>query len=206
MIDDQLTGFVHPDFSRPLDLEERLANVPEKAFVRGMLLRSAIKASTEATGVSPTEEKLGKLTSYPLTEILPLIVHCARTAFPGEPDGEALRRIGHQVFPTIRENAAVAFLFSIAGNDSPTAVKLAGRAFSMLSSAAANVRQLHRDVTIVELRGAWIFPSYYSVGVFEGAMRHYGDAGTVKVREHSLDEVDVVLDIRASDAGDDSPR
>jgi hypothetical protein len=66
----------------------------------------------------------------------------------------------------------------------------------MFSSAKAAVRVLDPEVVIVELRDAWVFPRCYSVGVFEGAMRHYGEVGVVKVIEHSMCDIDFLLDIR----------
>jgi len=196
MFDEQLRGFVLPDFLQSIDLENRLASVPATAFVKGVLLRAAINAAIAATGNAPTDERIRALTSYPVAEILPLMLKCARLSFPEGTDREALRRVGHLVFPAIREHAAATFLFSVAGNNSIAAVKLAGRAFGMFSSAKAAVRVLDPEVTIVELRGAWVFPSCYSVGVFEGAMRHYGKVGVVKVIEHSMCDVDFLLDIR----------
>ena len=49
----------------------------------------------------------------------------------------------------------------------------------------------HRAV--VALRDLWNFPDSYQVGVFEGAMETFGLRGDIRVRVHSLADVDLLI-------------
>ncbi len=188
-----MTEFVSPDWNAPLDLEERLAAVPESARVKGIFFRSARRAAEQRAGRAPGRAGYSVLTSYPTRELIEVLAECAALAYPEQPPREALRRLGHLVFPAVRENPAGRFLFSVAGDKLSAAIGLLGRAYALFSNASATLVDLEEGRAVVEIRDAWTFPDCYHLGVIEGSLSAFHAEGEVRLRRLSLSAVDLEL-------------
>ena len=188
-----ISDFVVPDWSAPLDVEARLAAVPAEAKVKGLFFRTALREAEGRTGSAPGRGSYSPLSDYPVKELIEVLVECAKLAHPDVGRREGLRRLGKLIFPALRENAAGRFLFSVAGGDLVAAVKLIGRAYAMLSTARAKLVEAHPDHAVIELRNSWTFPDSYHAGVLEGALEAFHRNGQVRLRNVKMCDVDVLL-------------
>lgn len=188
-----MNEFELPDWNAPLDLEERLAAVPDDAQVKGLFFRSAVREAEKHGGHAPGRSSYSALASYPTKELVEVLVESAELAHPGLPARQALRRLGHMIFPAVRENPAGTFLFSVAGNNLASALRLLGRAYSLFSTSRANLVVTEEKRAVVEIRNAWTFPDCYHLGIIEGSLSTFHTQGEIRVRRLSLSDVDLEL-------------
>jgi uncharacterized protein (TIGR02265 family) len=190
-----MDDFVAPDWAAPLDLAKRLAAVPSDVQVKGLFFRTALREAKAHGNAVLGRQKYAALTNYPAAELMRVLTECAKLAYPDVPPREGLRRLGHEVFPAIKENPAGRLLFSVAGNNFAAAVKLVGRAYKLLSSARATYRDVNAHSAIIEIRDAWTFPDCYHVGIMEGAARNYRSTDTVvTIRHLSMCDIDMKIE------------
>jgi uncharacterized protein (TIGR02265 family) len=189
-----------PDFSLPLDLEERLARVPDDACTKGLIFNSALRQVKAKTGQTLGRGSYSMFTTYPVRELLEVLVAAVELLHPGLPPREGLRRIGQQVFLDLRASTAGTFLFSVAGRDIFGAIKLVSRAFDLFSSASGRAEAIDDRNILVELRDSYTFPECYQVGIMEGAMDWFGAQGEVLLLRRSICDVDLKLAMRAEHA------
>jgi len=188
-----MTEFRRPDFSKPLDLEARLAGVPDDAQTKGIIFHSALKAVKAKTGASLGRGNYAAFSTYQVRELLEVLVEAVGVLYPELPPREGLRRFGQRIFVDLRDSTAGAFLFSVAGRDIFSAIKLVSRAFDLFSTAKAHAEALDDRNIVIELRQSWTFPESYQIGVFEGAMAWYEVEGEVLIRAHTICNVDLKL-------------
>jgi uncharacterized protein (TIGR02265 family) len=188
-----MDNFQPIDLSSPLNTEELLAAVPEDLTVKGIFFRSALKQAAARTGATPLRKKYLAFSEYPVSELIEVLVACAKIVHPDQHPREALRRLGQQVFPVIKDSTPGRFLFSITGNSIRSAFRVVGRAYSLLSKSEANLSVIEDNLAIVEIRNAWTFPDCYHVGVFEGAVNSFGAECQITVQNLSLSDVDLMI-------------
>lgn len=191
--------FVRPDWSLPLDLEDRLAKVPEAATVKGMFFSGPIDLAAKKTAKHVGRDRYVAFKDYPLTEHLEVLAQCAKLAYPREPARSALRRLGHDAYRTFVESLAGRALFAVAARSWEDGLTLVSRAYGITGPVGTGrVVEASASGAVIALRGIWNFPDSYHLGVFEGAISQYGKAGEIWVRVHGLADVD--LQIRLNDA------
>jgi uncharacterized protein (TIGR02265 family) len=188
-----MDDFRKPDFTLPLDLDDRLTQVPADARTKGIIFSSALKKVKAKSGASLGRGSYSTFTDYPVRELLEVLVEAVGILYPEVPPREGLRRLGQRVFTDLRESTAGTFLFSVAGRDIFGAIKLVSRAFDLFSSASGRAEAIDEHNILVELRDSWTFPEAYQVGVMEGAMQWFGAEGEVLVRPRSICDVDLKL-------------
>jgi uncharacterized protein (TIGR02265 family) len=188
-----MSDFELPNWNAPLDLEERLAAVPDDAQVKGLFFRSARRAAEAKSGRAPGRSSYSALANYPTRELVEVLAGCGELAHPDVSKREALRRLGHLVFPAVRENPAGTFLFSVAGSSLASAVRLLGRAYSLFSTSSANLAEIEEGRAVVEIRNAWTFPDCYHLGVIEGSLSSFHTEGEIRIRRLGLSDVDLEL-------------
>jgi uncharacterized protein (TIGR02265 family) len=105
---------------------------------------------------------------------------------------QAIRLLGHEVFPTLQSSLALRVLFSFAGRSYEKALQRVadGYAYSQ-SPGTARLVSVGAGEAIVELREVYNFPDCYQIGVHEGALAWYGRKGTIEIRTHSIADVDL---------------
>jgi uncharacterized protein (TIGR02265 family) len=132
---------------------------------------------------------------YSIAEAKDLLFACAERLYPTERHDEALRRIGWMIFPTLLSTIVGKVIFGSLGNDVRAALRYAGRGFEVSISEgryeAVHIGEREADVTI---RDFPLYPATFLVGVFEGALAHYGFADSrISVRVLSSRDVDMHL-------------
>lgn len=133
---------------------------------------------------------------YSLNEARELLLACAERMYPNERQEEALRRIGWIIYPTLLSTIVGKVIFGSLGGDVCAALRFAGRGFEVSISEGRYeaVRIGERDAD-VSIRDFPLFPSSFLVGVFEGALAHYGFADSrVRARVLSSRDVDLHLE------------
>lgn len=186
-------GFVAPDFSGDLQIEERLRGVSKTGHSKGFMLEG-INKSAAGANVKLDRPSYVAWRNYPLTEYLDLLAEAATKVHPGVPPLEGLRRLGHGVYTTFVLSAVGRITMAVAGRDIHAAIRAAPRAYASTSKGARLevISSTERSARLALMR-TWDWPAAYHVGIFEGALDHYQVDGTVSVKETSLCEAELQL-------------
>jgi uncharacterized protein (TIGR02265 family) len=188
-------GFVSPDWDAPLDTEERVAQVPEVRTVKGMLFKSLVDAAVAGSGQLPEgAHQCLAFKDYPLRELVELIPRAAVLAYPETNERRAVRELGRRAYHAIRGSSVGKVVFAFGGREFEGGLNLVSRIYSLITRFSVKVVQSKRGEAVLELRGMWAYPDCYHVGVFEAALDDYGKNGRVRVRRHTLCDVDLKLE------------
>lgn len=191
-----LTGFAPPRWQGPFDVEGQLNKVPAQATVKGMFWNDLQKLAQSAAVELPPG-RYAAFGDYPLVDYMRAVVQVARGAYPTSSVTEGTRRVGDRGFGILASSLAGKVLFALAGRDLQATLGLVSHAYRRcLNPGDAQVVLLEDRRAVIALRSIWNFPTTYQVGVFEGAIRNFGHAGTVKVRSLSPCDADVLLEWR----------
>ena len=187
-------GYEKPDWSAPLDTQERLDAMPDDRTTKGMILQSLVDKAEEASGEAPGRGRYVAFKDYPLRELIELMPEVARLTFPGESERRAIRELGRRTYYDIKKSKVGKVLFSLAGSDLGAMLKLTSKIYSTVSQVNTKLVELGPNHAVFELRDVWSFPHSYHVGLFEAVMEDYSARnGEVFYKEYSLSEVDLKL-------------
>lgn len=190
-VDDE---FRLPDFAAPFDLEAHLSRVPPYATVKGMFISDLARVCKDM-GEPVPEGRYVAFRDYPLIDYMRAVVDVARTAYPGSPLPDAIRQLGQRGFEVLANSLTGKVLFAFAGRDLGAVLGLVSEAYKRsLNPVGARVGSIQPGRAVIELRDVWNFSESYQVGVFEGALRHYGHSGTVKIKRLSPCDTDYLLE------------
>lgn len=183
-----------PDWTAPLDTQERLDQMPGNRSTKGMILQSLVEKAKEAGGELPGRGRYIAFKDYPLRELIELMPQVARSTFPGENERQAIRKLGHRTYYDIKKSKVGKVLFSLAGRDLGAMLKLTSKIYSTVSQINTKLVELGSNHALFELRDVWSFPHSYHVGLFEAVMEDYVVLnGEVFYKEYSLSEIDLKL-------------
>jgi uncharacterized protein (TIGR02265 family) len=99
---------------------------------------------------------------------------------------EALRRLGRDAYDTFVASMVGKVVMGVAGRDWHSAVKLVGRAYSVVgNTSSASSEALGERESRIKVSGVWNFPDCYHVGVLEAAMQDYEIPGAVQICAHT---------------------
>jgi uncharacterized protein (TIGR02265 family) len=202
------SGFFRPpDWDAPLDLEQRLATVPEQSFVRGWVLQAIVDAA-EREGVTLSgKARYGRFRDYPLSEHLELLASAAEQIRPDEPPRRTLLELGRGVFPAFAATLTGRLaLRALGGGQQPVRAGLAlmSRLYAMTSKGRSHAELLEIEDTfaVIRLREVWTFPDCYHVGVFMGAAEGVFELEpSILVRMTSLCDAELLLSWTAPAGG-----
>ncbi|MBN1653013.1 MAG: DUF2378 family protein [Deltaproteobacteria bacterium] len=187
-------GYEKPDWTAPLDIDERLAQMPDDRTTKGMILQSLVDKARETSGQTPGRGRYVAFKNYPLRELIELMPQVARLTFPGETERQAIRKLGNRTYYDIKKSKVGKVLFSLAGNDLGAILKLTSKIYSTVSQVDTKLVELASNHALFELRNVWSYPHSYHVGLFEAVMEDYSAKnGQVFYKQHSLSEVDLRL-------------
>lgn len=188
-------GFRAPDWHAPLDLQARLEQLPNGLVVKGMFLQGFVDEAYERSGRRPGRGAYTTFRDYPLREMLELMAETVELAYPHVPPREGLRRLGHIAYPTFAHSTVGRVVMSMVGDDPKAALHHAPKSYRLIGNAGtANVIDVAEKCCILELRDVWGWPDAYNVGVHEGAIEEWGLEGDIRVRVHSMCDVDLRIE------------
>ena len=187
-------NFVPVDWDAPLDHEGFLAQTPAEVTVKGMFIKSLVDDVARA-GVELDRPRYRAFKDYPLTELMEVELQAARLLYPNATTRSALRRFGWDAFPTLMSTMIGRVIFAPVGRDMAAVIRLATRGYRVsLSDCEVRVVDTGEDRCVeVHLGRIYNFADSYQVGVFEGAIRHYGYEPNVTVRRRSSSDIDLLV-------------
>jgi uncharacterized protein (TIGR02265 family) len=185
------TGFVHPDFSAPVNLAAQKTLVQSGATVKGMQL-TALLEECQRRGAPIAGRRYTAFRDYPGEELLDLLVLAAGRAFPDVPCREGLRRLGHVAYPTLRESLVGRVVFGAVGADVMHVWGLVSKGYSVSGSTGkATLLELNEAEALLRLEGMYSFVDCWHVGIIEGAVEMYGFEANVMVKLTSPTSADL---------------
>lgn len=195
-------AFLEPRTSAPVDLEAHLRATPAGATTKGMFFSHLIGLAETAAptadvvalaGLSP-RRYVGFL-DYPYVDLLRLLYAAPRLVYPKDGVGLGLRKLGRTIYPLFLGSHVGRVLFGVLGSDVERVVALAPRGYA-LSTPFADVSgvQIGPRHFQIAMRGFPGFLETQQVGVFEGALLHYGL--TPRVTVDVVDLATATLDVR----------
>lgn len=194
------SGFFRPpDWDAPLDLEQRLATVPENSFVRGWVLQSIVDGAKREGVTLEGRSHYGRFRDYPLSEHLELLAAAAEQVHPGEPPRKTLVELGRGVFPAFLATLTGRLaLRALGGKEQPirAGLDLMSRLYSVTSKGRshAELLEIGDAFAVIRLRQVWTFPDSYHVGVFIGAATGVFEIEpSILVRMTSLCDAELLL-------------
>lgn len=187
-------GFVRPNWYMPLDVAQRLAAVPKDRTVKGMFFSAALRQAGIRDEDLPPSNRYAAFKDYPIHDLIVVLADCAPKAHPNVSGREAIRRMGHHAYRHLMNSTIARVIFSVAGRELNRAVQLVSKVYDTIANggSATVVRNVPGEA-MIELRGLWVFPDVYHLGVYEEAIRDYGHCGEVLLRKHSVCDVDLLL-------------
>jgi uncharacterized protein (TIGR02265 family) len=186
-------GFLAPDDSRPLDVEEVVRETPADAAVRGMFFNTYLaEAKRRGVSLSDPGSYVG-FKFYPLHQWQRFIVDVAARLHPGLPLRGALRQVGLSAYPTFADSIVGRVVFGVLGKDLGRILRVASKGFEH-SLNSAHVELVSGDERSVRLHlaGVYGFIDSYNVGVFEGAFKACDREGSVFYRSIAPGEAEII--------------
>ena len=192
-----------PDFVAPVDLDGHLALLPTDASCKGMFLMDVARIGAKSRSVAELHELAGlpdrryvAFRDYPMADHMRLAVAASRLAYPGIPIGQGLRRIGQSAFDAVIGTHIGKTLFGVLGRDAERLLARWPKAYELLLNFG-NVTAEPRGPGLAALRMR-AFPAFletYQIGVLEGALRHCGAGGRVRIALASLSDAVIEIEL-----------
>lgn len=163
------------------ELEAWISETPPEASVKGMYIETLLSMLKRRGAPRPNDKRYLAFKDYPLQELMRLMVDAVGVLYPDLSPCAGMIALGKQAFPTLTSTTIGKVIFSVAGQNWVSALNLVTRAYEVsIKPGTAAVKDLTETSARVELREIWNFGNSYQVGVFEGAMQHFGVRGTVR--------------------------
>ena len=177
------------------ELEDWISETPPEASVKGMYLETLLSMLKRRGAALPTDKRYFSFKDYPLRELMRLMVDAVEVLYPDISPREGMIALGRLALPTLTSTTIGKVIFSVAGNSWLRALNLVTKAYEVsIRPGTASVAEVTETSARVELREIWNFGNSYQVGVFEGAMKHFGVRGSVQaVRVGRRCDVDLIM-------------
>jgi uncharacterized protein (TIGR02265 family) len=202
------SGFFRPpDWDAPLDLEQRLASVPENSSVRGWVLQAVLDGARRERVTLAGKARYGRFRDYPLSVHLELLAAAAEQIRPQEPPRRTLLELGRGVFPAFAATLSGRLaLRALGAGQQPVraGLDLMSRLYSLTSKgrSRAELLEIGDGFAVIRLRQVWTFPDSYHVGVFMGAAEGVFELEpSILVRATSLCDAELLLSWTAPAGG-----
>lgn len=177
--------FVAPDFSLPIDVDEYVRLVPATATIKGLFL-SGILDSLGAKRQAGRPRYVA-FKDYPLADQVKLVAEVAAALHPKVGLREAIRRVGHGIYPTFANSLVGKVLFAAAGKDPIALLSAGAKAYAFSSNVGrVEILELRQGFALLNMQDMFNFIDCYQVGIVEGALSVIGLKANVRIDLHSL--------------------
>jgi uncharacterized protein (TIGR02265 family) len=182
------TGFVSPTFNHPIDAEQYVRLVPESATIKGMFFSGLLDAlGAERSTLPQGRMRYVAFKDYPLVDQVRLIPQVAATLYPNLKLREAIRRIGHSIYPAFATSLVGKVLFAAVGKDAAALLQAGAKAYHLSSNVGkVELLELRNGFAQLNMRDMYNFIDCYQVGILEGALSVIGLQPTVRLQLDSL--------------------
>ncbi|APR86842.1 serine/threonine protein kinase [Minicystis rosea] len=192
-----------PDFLAPIDLDAHLALLPSGAACKGLFLADLMRLVPRNRTVAEVHHLAGvperryiAFRDYPMAENMRLTIAMARSAFPGLPLGQAMRRLGQAAFDTVMGCHIGKTLFGVLGKDLERLLLHWPKSYELFFGFGhITMQRSGPGIYAMHARQFPVFLETYQVGVLEGALRHCGATGRVRIAMTSLAEAVLEVDL-----------
>jgi uncharacterized protein (TIGR02265 family) len=190
-----LDKFRDPPWDSPLDVERELEGIPPEAQIRGMFILPLIAELRRLpVGTVKLRERYLPFEFYSLREHARLLVDASQQLFPKQPLRLGLRKLGRgapNAFTTSTLGRVV--LQSVEGVVAVASALAKGYELS-LKPGRAQVEVIGARGLIVRFDELYYFLDSHHVGAFEGAAKHAGERGRVRVLSHGPASASLLLE------------
>lgn len=178
------SDFAKPDFRRPVDVGAQVELVPAGATIKGMFLSSLLEAlGPRRVELPEGQHRYVAFKDYPLAIQVRLIVEVAGRLHPDVPIREAIRRVGHRVYPTFSESLVGKVLFSAVGGNPVALLRAGAKAYGMSASVGSvEIVESTEGSACIRLRDMFNFIDCYQIGIIEGALLVLGLNPSLRVK------------------------
>jgi len=147
-----------------------IAGIPEASTTKGLFFNRLQELARKRGVPFPDDHYVGLL-DYSSREYCGLLVDIASALYPEETLREALRRVGHTAFPTLRSGLVGRAVFAVFGKNPRPPFRLMARGWQM-STSHVRAREVERGPShaIIEVVDCYAFLDSYVVGIFEGVL------------------------------------
>jgi uncharacterized protein (TIGR02265 family) len=163
--------------------------------VKGFYLSALVRELASQGHHLTTPGNYRDFADYPLSQAKELVDETGQRLYPHERKGEAQRRVGWIIYPTLLSTMVGRVIFGSLGDDLPAVLRIAGRGFEVsLSRGRYEPVHIAANAAYVRVRDFPLYPDTFLRGVFEGVLAHYNAGeGKVDVRKLSPTDVDFNL-------------
>jgi uncharacterized protein (TIGR02265 family) len=181
-----------PPWGAVLDADRLLRSVPDYATMTGQFL-SAVAGVAVERGIRlvSSRQRYTAFSAYPLREHCELLLETSRKVFPELPLREGLRKLGRGAPQVLMQSVVGRVVFGSV--DGPLEVLRAMATSYMLHMRPGIVEVFSIDATtaVVQASEIYNFLDSHNVGVFEGALRHAGVRGDVRIHVYDRSTADL---------------
>jgi uncharacterized protein (TIGR02265 family) len=186
--------FVSADWDAPFDFAAFRAQLPADVTCRGMFINDIIGDLVRAGHPPKDARSYTTFRNYPLVIWVDLVEYATGSMFAGLPPREAMRRIGHTIYPRFAETLVGRSIFAIAGREFPKITRLASKAFDVsLNRGKITVAEERPGYSRLALRDFWVFVDTLQIGNWEGVMKVCGVKGEVRVQPMTVCDADLEI-------------
>jgi uncharacterized protein (TIGR02265 family) len=190
-----LDTFRDPPWDAPLDAEREIEAIPADAQIRGMFILPMITELRRLPlGSVKMRDRYLPFEFYPLREHARLLIDASKQLFPKQPLRLGLRKLGRgapNAFTTSTLGRVV--LQSVEGVVAIASALAKGYELS-LKPGRAQVEVIGPRGLIVRFDDVYYFLDSHHVGAFEGAAKHAGERGRVRVLRHGPGSASLLLE------------
>lgn len=189
-----LDRFVPPDWNRPLDVEEEIAQIPPNATISGMFMGPLAAEALRAGRPLPSaRDRYLPFQFYPLAEHARLLVETCAWRYPGTPIRRALGRLGKGAPGALLESTLGKVMLGSAEGVF-AAVRAMAAAYPInVKPCSVTVADEAADSVVVHIEELHYFVDSHHVGAFQGVLRYAKVSGEVLVHATSRTSADFLL-------------
>jgi uncharacterized protein (TIGR02265 family) len=188
------TSFREPDWTAPLEVAEYVARCTEAHRLKGLFVQSVVDIAHRAGQAPGRARRYLPFKEYPCSEYIQVAEECARLVWPRHPVRQALREFGREAFPTFRSTMIGKVLLAASGDDLVNVFRVAPRVYEVSITPGSVRSSVEQGRALLELRDIPTFADSFHVGALEGVLETYHARGSVRVRVHTLFDVDLLVE------------
>jgi uncharacterized protein (TIGR02265 family) len=188
------TGFVDPDWDAPLDVQQYVDACEPGQTLKGVFMQSVVdRAARDGKKLERARRYLA-FKDYLCSDYNLLAEECAGAVYPDVSLRTAIRRFGNEAYPVFRSTVVGRVIAAAAGDDVESLIGSADKIYRVAISHGRAEVVVESGRALVTLRRIPTFADAFHVGAFEGVLRVANRTGRIRVRRHSLVDVDLLAE------------
>ncbi|MCB9593622.1 MAG: DUF2378 family protein [Sandaracinaceae bacterium] len=183
--------FEEPDWSRPLDLPSRLALVPARATVNGLLIRPVIDRGRALGGTPPIDRVYLPFRSYAARDALEIFAWSAGLTHPREPR-RGIWALGRETGERASKATLGRVLLAMGGDSLLDAMPHVVRFYQAVGSVRVALIEGAPGRAVISVANSLVWPEYH-LGTLGWIAERFESEVRGRIREHPSGDFDVEL-------------